>query len=320
MHRKVDMMQQPKPTANSSAASSTYHIPVLYRESVEALQIKPAGVYVDCTFGGGGHGRGILEQLGPDGKLIAFDQDADAQRNLPEDARVLFVPQNFRHIQRFLRLYKITEVDGVLADLGVSSHQFDEGTRGFSTRFDGPLDMRMDQRQETSAADVVKSYTEQQLHKLFEQYGEVSNSRTLAKHIVESRGAHALQTIDQFKAMIAPVVKGNPNKYLAQVFQALRIEVNDEIGALREMLQQLPAVLKKGGRAAIITFHSIEDRIVKNFFRQGSFDELPDNPLLSVEKHNPLQVITKKPLVATEAEQKQNTRSRSAKLRVAEKK
>jgi len=297
---------------------SGYHIPVLYNETLQALSINPDGVYVDCTFGGGGHSRGILSQLGEKGRLIAFDQDADAQRNIPDDKRVLFVPQNFRHLQRFLRLHEITTVDGILADLGVSSHQFDEGDRGFSIRFSGPLDMRMDRRQSQSAADIVRSYTEQQLHKLFEQYGEVSNSKTLARHIAQQRNHLQVQTIEQFKALISPVVKGNPNKYLAQVFQALRMEVNDEMGALKEMLQQVPAVLKTGGRVAIITFHSIEDRLVKNFFRQGSFDETPDNPLLSIEKERVLKVITKKPITATEEELKQNTRSRSAKLRVAE--
>ena len=211
------------------------------------------------------------------------------------------------------------EVDGVLADLGVSSHQFDEGTRGFSIRFDGPLDMRMDQRQELSAAEIIRTYTEPQLHQLFEQYGEVTNSKTLAKHIVQQRKQLPAQNIIQFKSLISPVVKGNPNKYLAQVFQALRIEVNDEMGSLKEMLQQLPAVLKQGGRAAIITFHSLEDRLVKNFFRQGSFEELPDNPFMSEIKEDVFKIITKKPIVATEDELKKNTRSRSAKLRVAEK-
>ncbi|SDW83634.1 16S rRNA (cytosine1402-N4)-methyltransferase [Hydrobacter penzbergensis] len=297
---------------------SDYHIPVLYHETMEGLRINPEGIYVDCTFGGGGHSRGILEQLNENGKLFAFDQDADAQRNIPNDERVVFVPQNFRHLQRFLRLHKVTAVDGVLADLGVSSHQFDEGDRGFSTRFAGPLDMRMDRRQQISAADIIRTYTEQRLHKLFEQYGEVSNAKTLARQIVQQRNHLHVATIEQFKSLIAPVVKGNPNKYLAQVFQALRMEVNDEMGALQEMLQQVPAVLKPGGRVAIITFHSIEDRMVKNFFRQGSFDETPDNPLLPVVKEEVLKVITKKPITANDEELKRNSRSRSAKLRVAE--
>lgn len=297
----------------------SYHVPVLYQETLDGLAIKPDGVYVDCTFGGGGHSKGILSQLNAQGKLFAFDQDADAQQNLPEDERVTFIAQNFRHLQRMLRLHKVTEVDGILADLGVSSHQFDEGDRGFSTRFAGPLDMRMDRRQPETAAGMILRYSEAELHKLFEQYGEVTNSKTLAKHIVQERKRIQPQTIEQFKAMISPVVKGNPNKYLAQVFQALRIGVNDEMGALKEMLQQVPAVLKPGGRIAIITFHSIEDRIVKNFFRQGSFDEKPDNPFLPETKEAVFRIITKKPITAGAEELKMNSRSRSAKLRIAEK-
>jgi 16S rRNA (cytosine1402-N4)-methyltransferase len=300
--------------------SSPYHVPVLFHETIEALQVKADGVYADCTFGGGGHSRGILDKLGADGKLIAFDQDADAIKNIPEDERVVFVPNNFRHLQRFLRLHGFPRVDGVLADLGVSSHQFDEGERGFSTRFEGPLDMRMDQRQENTTSTILKKYTEQQLHKLFEQYGEVTNSKTLAKQIVQQRNSSPLQTIAQLKALISPVVKGNPNKYLAQVFQALRIEVNDEMGALKEMLEQIPSVLKPGGRAAIITFHSLEDRLVKNFFRQGTFNEQEENPLSTEERKNKLTIITKKPITAGAAEVKRNPRSRSAKLRVAERK
>lgn len=314
-------MNTDDPNSKSQIPNSTgYHTPVLYKESLEALNIKPGGVYVDCTFGGGGHSRGILERLDASGKLVAFDQDADAQRNVPDDKRIVFVPQNFRHLQRFLRLHNMLPVDGVLADLGVSSHQFDEGTRGFSTRFDGPLDMRMDQRQTTTARDILLAYTEQQLHKLFEQYGEVSNSKTLAKHIVQSRPNSSLQTIDALKTMLQPVVKGNPNKYLAQVFQALRIEVNDEMGALKEMLQQIPEVLATGGRAAVITFHSIEDRLVKNFFKYEAFEEIVDeNPFINTVRAKKLKVITKKPIEASAEETKQNTRSRSAKLRVAEK-
>ena len=299
--------------------NSDYHIPVLFHETIDALNIQPDGIYVDCTFGGGGHSKGIIKKLNANGKLIAFDQDEDAKKNIPHDDRTIFVPQNFRHLQRFLRLHKIQSVDGVMADLGVSSHQFDEGERGFSIRFDGPLDMRMDQRQKLNAAEIILDYSEQQLHKLFEQYGEVSNSKTLAKHIVVNRNQMPVQNIQQFKSLISPVVKGNPNKYLAQVFQALRIEVNDEMGSLKEMLQQLPVVLKKGGRAAIITFHSLEDRLVKNFFRQGSFDELPDNPFMSETKESVFKIITKKPITASDEEIKNNSRSRSAKLRVAEK-
>jgi len=297
---------------------SDYHIPVLFKETLDGLNIQPNGVYVDCTFGGGGHSAGILKMLNQNGKLIVFDQDVDAQQNVPDDKRILFVPQNFRHLQRFLRLHGIAGVDGILADLGVSSHQFDEGDRGFSIRFAGPMDMRMDQRQETTAATIVKTYTEQQLHKIFEQYGEITNSKTLAKHIVNQRKHLPFTTIEQFKALISPVVKGNPNKYLAQVFQALRMEVNDEMGALKDLLQQIASLLKPSGRAAIITFHSIEDRMVKNFFRQGSFDEVLDNPFESVAKNNIFKLINKKPLIANEEELKRNARSRSAKLRIAE--
>ncbi|MBZ5858228.1 16S rRNA (cytosine(1402)-N(4))-methyltransferase RsmH [Flavihumibacter profundi] len=297
---------------------SDYHIPVLLKESVDALGIVPDGIYVDCTFGGGGHSRAILAKLGPAGKLVAFDQDAAAQNNLPDDPRIIFVPHNFRHLQRFLRLHRIENVDGVLADLGVSSHQFDEADRGFSIRFDADLDMRMDQRGTLKAADIIASYSEQELHKLFEQYGEVTNAKTLARTIVELRNKLPMRTISQFKAALQGVVKGNPNKYFAQVFQALRIAVNDELGALKEMLQQLPQVLKPGGRAAIITFHSLEDRLVKVFFKSGSFDIVDDHPFENRVVVTPMAVISKKPVVPTEQEMKKNPRARSAKLRVAE--
>jgi 16S rRNA (cytosine1402-N4)-methyltransferase len=296
-----------------------YHVPVLLQETIDGLSIHPDGVYVDCTFGGGGHSRAILAKLGTKGKLVAFDQDAEAKANLPGDDRVVFVPHNFRHLQRFLRLNNIKSADGIMADLGVSSHQFDEAARGFSTRYDAALDMRMDQRQTLTALTVVNTYSEQQLHKLFEQYGEVTNAKTLAKTIVQARATTSLKTIDGFKNALREIVKGNPNKYFAQVFQALRIEVNDELGALKEMLQQIPPLLKPGGRVAIITFHSLEDRLVKNFFRRGTFDEPETNPFINDEKVNELKIITKKPITASEKEMKSNPRSRSAKLRVAEK-
>jgi 16S rRNA (cytosine1402-N4)-methyltransferase len=298
--------------------SNDYHIPVLFNETIEGLNIQPDGIYVDCTYGGGGHSKGILNKLSSKGRLVAFDQDIDAQTNREHDERILFIPQNFRHIQKFLRLHQIKQVDGILADLGVSSHQFDEGERGFSIRFSGPMDMRMDQRQTITAASIIKDYTELQLHKIFEQYGEVSNSKTLAKQIVQQRKHLPFANVEQFKALISSVVMGNPNKYLAQVFQALRIEVNDEMGALNELMQQLPFMLKMGGRAAIITFHSIEDRMVKNFFKSGNFDEQPENPFLSVTKKEVFRLINKKPIIAGDAELKRNTRSRSAKLRIAE--
>lgn len=316
----VDLPADMEELPEQEDVNGKYHVPVLFKESLDALAIKPGGIYVDCTFGGGGHSKGILEKLDKNGKLVAFDQDADAKQNLPEDERVVFVPHNFRHVQRFLKLNRITHVDGILADLGVSSFQFDEGSRGFSTRFDGPLDMRMDQRQEVTAAAIVKKLSEQQLHKLFEQYGEITNSKTLARHIVQHRGQSPLTTIAHFKALVSAVVKGNPNKYFAQVFQALRIEVNDELGALKELLEQLPVILNEGGRVAIITFHSLEDRLVKNYFKKGSFNETEENPLIQHEDQNELRIITKKPIVAASEETKKNSRSRSAKLRVAEKK
>ena len=296
-----------------------YHTPVLLNETIDALAIKPGGIYVDCTFGGGGHSKVILEKLSEKGKLIAFDQDITAKQNLPDDSRVLFVQQNFRHVARFLKLHNINEIDGLLADLGVSSHQFDEAERGFSFRFDAAMDMRMDQRQTLTAAEIIKTYNEQQLHKMFEQYGEVTNAKTLARTIVQVRTIAQLKTIDGFRNAIRGVVKGNPNKYFAQVFQAFRIEVNDEMGALKDLLTQIPKLLKPGGRAAIITFHSIEDRLVKNFFRRGTFDEPEENPFINDETISELKVITKKPIVPTEKEMKQNPRSRSAKLRVTEK-
>lgn len=293
-----------------------YHTTVLLQEAVDGLAIKEDGVYVDATFGGGGHSRLILERLGKNGKLIAFDQDADAWRNKPEDDRLIPVTENFKYLRRFLRLHGYKEVDGILADLGVSSFQFDTAERGFSTRFEGPLDMRMDKRSEMTAADVIKDYSESELHKLFEQYGEVRNSKQLAKHIVTHRNAAKVQSIGALKAMLGPVIKGNPNKYLAQVFQALRIEVNDELGVLKELLEQSAASLKLGGRLSIITFHSLEDRIVKQYMRNGRWDE---PGAFEVPKEPPMKPVNNKPIEPTEEELRQNPRSRSAKLRVGEK-
>ena len=297
-----------------------YHVAVMLDEVIEGLKIIPSGLYVDCTLGGGGHSKAILNQLDQKGKLIVFDQDKEARNNAPEDARVTFVPHNFRHLKRFLRVHKITKVDGILADLGVSSHQFDTADRGFSTRFDSPLDMRMDQRQELNAAHILKAYPEEKLKRLFEQYGEVTNAKTLAKTIVEQRSNISLDTVNEFRNAIHGIVKGNPNKYFAQVFQALRIEVNDEFGALQEMLEQVPDVLVAGGRIAVITFHSIEDRIVKNFFRSGSFNEIQTDEVYGTRQSAPFNIITKKPIMASREEIRMNSRSRSAKLRIAEKK
>jgi len=305
---------------HSSADQLDYHIPVLLQETIDGLHVKADGIYVDCTFGGGGHSRALLAQLGEKGILVAFDQDEAARKNLPTDSRVIFVPQNFRHLQRFLRLNKITQVDGILADLGVSSHQFDKADRGFSIRFDAALDMRMDQRQKTTAADILKQFTELQLHKMLEQYGEVTNAKTLAKTIVQQRGLMPIKTIQQFKQAVESVVKGNPQKYFAQVFQALRIEVNDEMGALKELLQQTPSLLKSGGRIAIITFHSLEDRMVKNFFKTGSFSEELIDDLYGGKPASQFKILTKKPILPTDIETRRNKRSRSAKLRLVEKK
>jgi 16S rRNA (cytosine1402-N4)-methyltransferase len=295
-----------------------YHVPVMLKETVDALVTDPSGTYVDCTFGGGGHSREILSRLNENGRLYAFDQDADAKANLPEDPRIIFVPHNFRHLSRMLRLHKVSEVNGILADLGVSSHQFDEPTRGFSTRFDSDLDMRMDTRQELTAFDVVQTYSQERLHKILGEYGEVTNAKTLAATIVGARNSISLKTISNFKNAVRQAVKGNPNKYFAQVFQALRIEVNDELGALKELLDQVPSVLSPAGRIVVITFHSLEDRLVKNFFKKGTFEEEEDlNPFENAPDRSQLEIITRKPVMASEEELKVNPRSRSAKLRVA---
>ncbi|MEO5943869.1 MAG: 16S rRNA (cytosine(1402)-N(4))-methyltransferase RsmH [Ferruginibacter sp.] len=307
-------------THSTDQPDNSYHVPVLLQQTIDALAIKPNGVYVDCTFGGGGHSREILQKLGKDAVLIVFDQDEDAKKNVPDDQRVIFVPQNFRHLQRFLRLHKHVQVDGILADLGVSSHQFDEPARGFSTRFDAALDMRMDNRQLKTAAEILQTYSELQLHKMFEKYGEVTNAKTLAKVIVEHRKLVPVTTINQFKQSVQQIVKGNPNKYFAQVFQALRIEVNDEIGALKELLVRSVPSLKPGGRIAVITFHSLEDRLVKNFFKKGTFEEQEADEVYGTKVESPFTVISKKPITAGSEELKINTRARSAKLRIAEKK
>lgn len=295
-----------------------YHVPVLLNEVIEGLQIDPSGIYVDCTFGGGGHSKKILEKLNAKGKLIVFDQDEDAKKNVPDDSRVIFVPHNFRHLQRFLRLHQIQKVNGILADLGVSSHQINEAERGFSTRFDAALDMRMNRNGGKTAAEIINHYPEERLHKIFEQFGEVTNSKTLAKLIVQQRRIRPMNTINEFRQIIFPVVKGNPEKYLAQVFQAIRIEVNDELEVLKEMLGQSAEVLEKGGRIAVITFHSLEDRIVKNFFRYGNFENEPEHDLFGNTTPSLLKVINKKPIVPGDEELKKNPRSRSSKLRIAE--
>ena len=298
----------------------TYHVPVLLTEALDAMNIHPNGIYVDCTFGGGGHSNKILSKLGDHGRLIAFDQDADAKKNLPADTRILFIPHNFRHLSKFLRLHNIHGVDGILADLGVSSHQFDEPTRGFSIRFDAPLDMRMDQSSDLTASALIKKSSAEELQWIFQEYGEVSNAKTLSQLLANHSQHGTIKTIEEFKSIIAPVVKGNPKKYLAQVFQALRIAVNDEMGALKDLLQQSVGVMKPGARIAIITFHSIEDRLVKQYFKSGDISTREMDPIYGTTVSSPFYPISKKPIEPGSDEVKNNPRSRSARLRVAEKK
>lgn len=293
-----------------------YHNPVLAAESIEALNIQAAGTYVDATFGGGGHARLILQALGEKGHLFGFDQDEDAQRNALNDPRFTFVPHNFRYLRRFLRLHTVTEVDGILADLGVSSHQLNEAERGFSFRFDTHLDMRMNQQGERNAADILASYTEAELQNMFGTLGEVRNSRTLAQAIVRERQVRPLRSISDLLAILDPLVRGQRNRYLAQVFQALRMEVNDEVGALEEFLEQCLQVLKPGGRLVVIAYHSIEDRLVKNFIKTGKADGQMEQDFYG-NISRPFEVITRKAMLPGEVEQKENPRSRSAKMRVA---
>lgn len=296
-----------------------YHLPVMLSEVMEALQVQPGGIYVDATFGGGGHSRKILEALGKQGRLVAFDQDQDARKNVPNDPRVLFLPHNFRHLQRFLRYHQIESVEGILADLGVSSHQFNTPERGFSTRFDALLDMRMSQKESLTAAKVLNEYPEKRLHLLFEQYGEVTNAKTLAKYIVDTRDSKPFTSSKDFQTALYPLVKGNPQKYFAQIFQALRIEVNGELEALKELLVQVPEVLKPGGRIVVITFHSLEDRIVKNFFKYENTDGEIEKDFYGRPPQKKLRILTKKPVLPSQDEIRNNSRARSAKLRAAEK-
>ncbi len=295
-----------------------YHLPVLLEETIEALNINPSGIYVDVTFGGGGHSRAILEKLDENGRIYVLDQDLEAVQNVSEDERMIFIHSNFRHLKRMLRVEGVTQVDCILADIGVSSHQFDKGERGFSFRFQGDLDMRMNQAQKLTAADVVMTYSEDELTDLFQNLGEVRNTKTLVKCICEGRLKMKIKTIEEFIHCIESVIKGNRAKYLAQVFQALRIEVNDELTALEEMLNDAYDILKENGTLAVISFHSLEDRIVKNFFKTGNVEgELEKDDYGNI--YRPFTIITKKPIEASQAELKINSRARSAKLRVARK-
>jgi 16S rRNA (cytosine1402-N4)-methyltransferase len=295
-----------------------YHQSVLLEEAVAALDIKANGVYVDGTFGGGGHSRAILGKLGAKGRLIVFDQDRDSWKNLPDDKRVMLVKENFQYLRRFLKLHGAPQVDGILVDLGVSSFQFDTAERGFSTRFDAALDMRMDDRSDFKAADIIRDYSEAQLHQILEQYGEVRNAKTLAETIVKGRKNRNIAGVHDFKALIADCIKGNPNRYLAQVFQALRIEVNNELGVLKLFLAQTPGCLKQGGRLCVITFHSLEDRIVKRFMKNGGFEKDMETDVFGNKiNQNPLHAL--KDVLPSDKETRENPRSRSARLRVAEK-
>lgn len=296
-----------------------YHNPVMLQECMEGLNIKPDGIYVDVTFGGGGHSREILKRLGPKGRLLAFDQDADAQENLPKDDRLTFIDQNFRYLKNNCRLQGAIPADGILADLGVSSHQFDQPERGFSIRFDADLDMRMDQGGSLTAKEVVNTYSEEQLHRIFGIYGEIKNAKTLAQTLVTQRLNKPIDTVDELKRAISKLIpKGKENKYLAQVFQALRIEVNQELEALKEFLEQTVDVLKTQGRLVVMSYHSLEDRLVKNFISKGKFHGEVEKDFFG-NQIKPLESITRKAIVASEEEIKVNNRARSAKLRIAEK-
>jgi 16S rRNA (cytosine1402-N4)-methyltransferase len=296
-----------------------YHEPALLAESLDGLAIRPDGFYVDATYGGGGHSRAILDALGEDGKLMAFDQDADAEGQVSNDERLIFVKANFRYLRRFLRYYGIDGVDGVLADLGISFHQIDEADRGFSYRFDAHLDMRMNRAAGKTAADVLNSYRADELQKLLGLYGEVRNARTVAQRIEQVRQVQPLRTTGDLVALLEPLIRGNRQRYLAQVFQALRIEVNDELGALREFLEQACDALKSGGRMAIISYHSLEDRLVKNFFKTGDWEGEAHKDFYG-NLVRPLEPVTRRPIVPSPEEVDKNPRARSARLRVAEKK
>lgn len=295
-----------------------YHKPVLLNESVEGLDIDPEGTYIDVTFGGGGHSREILRRLGEKGRLIAFDQDADAAQNMPvDDKRFTFVPQNFRYLKKYCRLHRAIPANGILADLGVSSHQFDSPERGFSIRHDAMLDMRMDQQLESNARDVLNTYPEEALHRIFGMYGEVSNARTLARNVVLARLTKPIDTVAALKEILAPMARrGSENKYYAQVFQALRIEVNEEMDALRELLQQSKDVLGEGGRLVVISYHSLEDRLVKNFINKGKFSGEVEKDFYGNEL-KPFDALNKKLLRPGAAEISENSRARSARLRIA---
>lgn len=298
---------------------NVYHTPALLQPCMDGLQIKSSGIYVDVTFGGGGHSREILKNLGTDGHLYSFDQDLDALQNVVEDTQFTFVRSNFRYLSNFLRYYGVESVDGILADLGVSFHHFDEAERGFSFRFDGALDMRMNQRSEFTAADLLNTYDEKALSDVFYQYGELSNARKLATAIVKMRASKPFVRIADLVDVVEPFVgKDKQKKDMARLFQALRIEVNHEMDALKEMLQQSLETLCVGGRLVVLTYHSLEDRLVKNFMKAGNFEGKVEQDFYG-NRLSPFKLVNNKVIVASEEEVEANPRSRSAKLRIAEK-
>ncbi len=296
-----------------------YHQPVMLNECIDALDIKSDGIYVDVTYGGGGHSREILKQLGPKGKLIAFDQDQEALKNLVDDDRLIFINQNFEFMNQHLRYLNLVPVNGILADLGVSSHQFDTAVRGFSFRFDSELDMRMDSNQSLTAKRIIQTYTEESLTRIFRLYGEINNAYNLSRTIVSNRSEDSINTVFQFKELINPCVpKWKENQYLAQVFQALRIEVNRELHVLQKFLVQTVDVLAPKGRLVVMSYHSLEDRLVKNFIQKGNFSG-DDQKDFYGNKMTQMKPVNKKPIEASADEQQENNRSRSAKLRIGEK-
>lgn len=297
-----------------------YHTPVLLEESVNGMNIRPDGTYVDVTFGGGGHSKYILSKLGKNGRLLSFDQDEDAEKNIVNDKRFTFVRSNFRYLHNFLRYYQVEKVDAILADLGVSSHHFDDSERGFSFRFDGKLDMRMNKRAEMTAADIVNTYEEEKLASVFYLYGELKNSRKLASVIAKARNNQKIETIEDFLSVIKPLFgREREKKELAKVFQALRIEVNQEMEALKEMLYATIEALKPGGRLVVITYHSLEDRMVKNIMKSGNVEGKVEQDFFG-NIQSPFALVNNRVIVPDEAELQRNPRSRSAKLRIAEKK
>jgi 16S rRNA (cytosine1402-N4)-methyltransferase len=299
---------------------SNYHTPVMLKECIDGLDIQPGGIYVDVTFGGGGHSREIMKHLGQDGRLLAFDQDADAQQNLIADDRFEFADQNFRYLKNFCRLHNALPVNGILADLGVSSYQFDQAERGFSIRFDADLDMRMNQSAGLSAKEVVNTYQEADLHRIFGIYGEIKNAKSLARTIVTARLNAPVNTVADLKnAIIGLIPKGKENKYLAQVFQALRIEVNQELEALKDFLIQSADVLESGGRLVVMSYHSLEDRLVKNFIAKGKFSGEVEKDFYGNDQ-KPFEAVSRGAITASEDEINNNNRARSAKLRIAVKK